>query len=108
MAVERPTPPNFNTIVLRWTYHDLYEKDDDFEVVLKDGLPIVADSWVELYLIVPSGDEVMMEVEKDPFEKYILPPLIEPSIAFWTSIRSGSPLHRFKAEMLEILEKSRR
>jgi len=95
--------PTLNLSILRWEYKHLYEKDDAGDPVEGPNGPALLDSWVILYLLSPAGKTVVMEVEREPFEKYILPQHIDAVISFWWSVRPGDPYFQQKDEVLEDL-----
>lgn len=96
--------PNLDLPIVRWEIKEIFEKDDDFNVILKDGKPIVADSWVILYVSV-GGVEVAMEVEREPFEKRLLPLFLEPTVNYWRTMKPDHPLFPLRAATLAQLLK---
>jgi len=102
------TLPFLNLSILRWEYRELYEKDEEGDLVEGLSGPLVLDAWVILHLLSSTGNPVMMEIEREPFEKYVLPQHIDAVIAFWRAVRSGDPYFFQKEEVLEDLLKQKK
>lgn len=102
-GVRRKAPPTVALPVLHWEYKEIHEKDELFELVLVDGVPVIADAWVELWVLAPDGEEIRFDIDRTPFDRFILPMLLYPSILFWQGVKQGDPLYSKKAAALEQL-----
>lgn len=81
----------------------MYEKDDNYDIVIKDGDPIVVDAWVTVYFMAPDGSELFAAFEREPFDLFIFPSLFAASIAYWMDMSPGDPLFQMRSGVLEDL-----
>ena len=73
--------PFLNLPVSRWEYQELQAKDENFNLVFDStDKPVLGDTWVNVYLRAPNGEEVLLTVDRGPFDLYILPQLKEHAV----------------------------
>lgn len=100
----RVKAPTLGLPVLRWEYRELPEKDEKFQIVYRDGKPVICMSWVIIYLQAPDGTEFEVEVERKEFDAYLFPQLLLPSLLFWRQVRPGDALYPQRSKWLPLLE----
>jgi hypothetical protein len=99
-------PPSLPIIVLpitRWEYKDIYEKDENFDIVYANGEPVVSDQWVIVYFLTPDGREIEGEFDREPFDKFLFPALFQASMTFWESLSPRDPLYKKRKDILDDL-----
>lgn len=102
-ATASPAPPTLELPIVRWEYKLLYEKDEDFEIVFRNGKPVIGDEWVVLYFLAPDGSEIEAQFDKAPFDRFIFPMLFEASISYWLALTPADPLYERRDDILENL-----
>lgn len=91
--------PGFELQVWKWERKLLIEKDEEFNPVMKDGKPVIYDSWIILTVVV-GGSKFNVDVDTVHFDKNILPTILDPLIRFWRSISVGHSLFPERENML--------
>lgn len=100
--------PTLTLPLIRWEYRELYEKDENYDVVLVEGEPTVVDAWVTAYFLVPDGSEICAEFDRAPFDRFIFPALFAASVAYWEEMSASDPLFPRRSAILEELEEMRK
>lgn len=88
--------------IIGWEIKHFMEKDEEFNIILVDGKPIITDSWVILQVL-EGQREFPIEMELKDFEEVVLPKALDPCIRFWRSVQVGHPLFPRREAMLERL-----
>lgn len=108
VSVKEPIP-TLSIPIIRWEYREIYEKDEDFEIIYRNGRPKVFDSWVVIYALGTDGSEIQLEVDRAPFDRFILPMIFYPCFLFWKNMPPSHTLYSRRDVVLEeLLELKRR
>lgn len=94
--------PGVELQVLKWERKYFHEKDEAYNIVLKDGKPIILDAWV-IVTVLAGGKKFNVEVDEADFDAFILPSVLDPLIRFWRSIEVGHALFGERETMLSFL-----